>query len=133
MFSCLNTSTRVNVLQRPLKTEIENGFSLMTFFICVTVKLYENNVYCTSDGCDNSYRCRTGMRHFHRKPQTAAKTRLNSRYQIPPCENSTSNDTGCLVECYCPRKCTQVNAFKFTKIYHIKRLQPGSVVFWLLK
>jgi hypothetical protein len=32
-------SARVSVLQRPLKTEIENDFSLMAFFTCFTVML----------------------------------------------------------------------------------------------
>jgi hypothetical protein len=41
MFSCLNTSARVNVLYRPMKTEIEDYFSSMAFSICFTVKLYE--------------------------------------------------------------------------------------------
>jgi hypothetical protein len=37
MISCLNTSSRVIVLHRPLKTEMEDDFSTMAFFICFTV------------------------------------------------------------------------------------------------
>jgi hypothetical protein len=49
MFSCLkslNTSASVIVLQRPLKTEIEDDFPPMAFSICFTVKLYENEYVC---------------------------------------------------------------------------------------
>jgi hypothetical protein len=45
MISCLNTSARVIVLHRPLKTEMEYDFSRMAFFICFTVKLYEKTVF----------------------------------------------------------------------------------------
>jgi hypothetical protein len=41
MISYLNTSARVIVLHRPLKTEMEDDFSTMAFFIRFTVKLYE--------------------------------------------------------------------------------------------
>jgi hypothetical protein len=39
MFSCLSTSARVIVLQRPLKTDIKDAFSLIVFCICFTVKI----------------------------------------------------------------------------------------------
>jgi hypothetical protein len=43
MFSCLNTSARMNVLYRPMKTELEDDFSSMAFSICFTAKLYEKH------------------------------------------------------------------------------------------
>jgi hypothetical protein len=46
MFSCLNTSARVNVLYRPMKTEIEEDFSSVAFSICLTVNVYEKTLVC---------------------------------------------------------------------------------------
>jgi hypothetical protein len=50
MYSYLNTSAHVNVLYRPLKTEIEDDFSTMAFFVCFTVKLYDKQRLFNGNG-----------------------------------------------------------------------------------